>query len=373
MTHIRPLGYDQGRCAALLEQQSLSGIVLTSPENVFYTTGLPVTRGHRNPILFGLANHFPSYCLLRSDGSPIMITWTGAIGGHDFWVKDVRTTFRRGDTTELLLSAVANTFQPGDRIGVESSMPLSIANGIKQRVKGAELIESDPVMDTLRMTKSQDEITMLSRSLDIAEKTVERLQQDMTEETTVFQLITNASRTVYDLGATGVDHMTIAIGHSNPEIPMDLQSRPGDLVVLDIGAILEGYVSDNRRLAHIGRIEDDLRKLNGVMADIVVQTGMSAKPGSSFGDLCLVAERLYKEHGMPPMFLSAGHTIGIQTEERWITRGSDVRFGEGVVFNVELYSMLKPGTYVGTEDTFVVASGGVKQLSHLPHEIKEIG
>ena len=34
--------------------------------------------------------------------------------------------------------------------------------------------------------------------------------------------------------------------------------------------------------------------------------------------------------------------------------------------------MLKPGTYVGTEDTFVVTSSGVRQLSHLPHEIKEV-
>jgi len=69
--------------------------------------------------------------------------------------------------------------------------------------------------------------------------------------------------------------MTIAIGHSNPR-----SDRPacqgGDIVVLDVGAIFEGYVSDNRRLAYIGKVEEDLRKLNATMAEIVVQTGMSA-------------------------------------------------------------------------------------------------
>ena len=180
-----------------------------------------------------------------------------------------------------------STFAPGARIGVESSMPLSIANKIKQQVKDAELVVSDEIMDTMRMTKSEGEIAMLSRSLDIAEKTVELVERDMTPETTVFQLITNASRTVYDLGATGLDHMTIAIGHSNPEIPVDIHSKEGDIVVLDVGAIVEGYVSDNRRLAHIGKADDDLRKLNQKMVEIVVQTGMSAASGKTFGELCL--------------------------------------------------------------------------------------
>ena len=117
----------------------------------------------------------------------------------------------------------------------------------------------------------------------------------------------------------------------------DLPAKSGDIVVLDVGAIFEGYVSDNRRLAHIGKVEDDLRKLNATMAEIVVQTGMSAAPGVSFGDLCIKAEQLHKERGLPPMFLSAGHTIGIQTEETWISKGSNVKFGEGVLFNIELY------------------------------------
>ena len=161
-------------------------------------------------------------------------------------------------------------------------MPYSIARRIQQKVKDAELVVSDDIFDTLRITKSKDEIEMLTKSLDIAETTVERVQKEMTRETTVFQLITNASKTVYELGATGVDHMTIAIGQSNPEIPQDLHSKEGDIVVLDVGAILEGYVSDNRRLAHIGKVEDDMRRLNETMAYIVVRTGMKRETRHDF-------------------------------------------------------------------------------------------
>ena len=81
--YIKPLGYDPDKCRALMEQKSLSGMVLTSGENVFYTTGLAVTRGHRKPDSYRATgeNQFPSFSVLHPDGSPIMITWMGALGG----------------------------------------------------------------------------------------------------------------------------------------------------------------------------------------------------------------------------------------------------------------------------------------------------
>ncbi len=51
-----------------------------------------------------------------------------------------------------------------------------------------------------------------------------------------------------------MDHATISIGKSNPEILEDFKGTAGDLIVLDVGAILDGYVSDTRRLAHLGKV-----------------------------------------------------------------------------------------------------------------------
>ncbi len=78
------------------------------------------------------------------------------------------------------------------------------------------------------------------------------------------------------------------------------------------------------------------------------------------------------EHRRDPLFLNAGHSIGIQTEEVWLVRESTRKIEENMVFNVELYSPLGPGTYVGTEDTFLVTGAGGEQLSRMPHEIVEV-
>jgi Xaa-Pro aminopeptidase len=230
----------------------------------------------------------------------------------------------------------------------------------------------DEVFDALRAVKSQEEIRMLSDSLGIAEATVGRLQREMTPRVTGHGLVSSAKRIMYELGATGVDHTTIAIGNTNPEIPEDVTAKSDDLIVLDVGSILHGYVSDNRRLAYIGSVPRALREKNETMAKMVVDTGMSARIGMSFPEMCGKTESRYADLGMDPMFLSVGHTIGIQTEELWITRDSPKKFEKGMVFNIELYTRVEPATYVGTEDTFVLQDDGCKRISTLSHDIAEI-
>jgi Xaa-Pro aminopeptidase len=368
---IKPLGYDPARCRKLLQERGLDGMILTSNDNVFYTTGLPVTRGHQNPILFALSNKFPPYSVVDSEGNPSSIVWAGAIGRHELWTKEVLTSYFPNGTTEELLSLIPEKFPKGARVGIEASMPYQLGQVIKTKIDGIEFVGIDGLMDELRLVKSPEEISKMKASLEIAEKVEERLFSEMTPDWSVFKLVSRSKQLIYEEGGTGVDHATIAIGKSNPEILEDFKGATGDLVVLDVGAILDGYVSDTRRLGHIGQeVPQDLSDLNKTMTDIVVDTGIkSLRPGKTFSDVCGEVEARFLEHKRDPLFLSAGHSIGIQTEEEWIVRESTRTIRENMIFNIELYSALKPGVYVGTEDTFLVTHSGGEQLTRVPHEI----
>ena len=100
-----------------------------------------------------------------------------------------------------------------------------------------------------------------------------------------------------------MDHATISIGNSNPEILEDFKGKTDDLIVLDVGAILDGYVSDTRRLAHLGKIPEELRELNRNMAEIVEETGEAFRPGRTFSEICAEVEARYMEHHRDPLFL----------------------------------------------------------------------
>ncbi len=372
MAFIRPIGYDPEKCRRMMEEEDLSGILLTSNENVFYATGLPVTRGQVNPILFALWNQFPSYAVVQKDGMPSMVTWGGALGGHEFWVKDIRSAWMRNGTTEEALDLIGDSFKGKTRVGIESSAPYGFIEAVRKTLPEAELVVADEIMEDMRSVKSAEEVEVMRGSLAITEKAVEKLENEITREMTTHQLITKAKLLLYEFGATGVDHATMALGMANPEIPDDIPAKPGDLAILDIGAILNGYVSDSRRLAMIGRVPVEVRELNESMATIVTETGKSASPGMTFAELCSAADTKHAEFKIEPMFASTGHTLGIQTEEWWISRESGRRFAVGMVFNIELYSRTESNLIIGTEDTFVVTETGTKQLTRLPHEIFEV-
>jgi len=370
MALIKPLGYNPSRAKSLLEARELSGMILTSNDNVFYSTGIPVTRGQQNPILFALSNKYPPYAVVDSNGMPLPIVWAGAIGHHELWTKEFLTSLFPNGTTEELLTLIEQKFQSGARIGIESSMPHQLAEVIRDKIRGIEFVIIDDLIDELRLTKTEAEISRLKESLQITEKVEGAIFSEIRSDWSVFKLASRSKQLIYEYGGTGVDHATVSIGRSNPEILEDLKGAPGDIIVLDVGAILDGYVSDTRRLGHIGAVPEDLADLNNVMTDIVVETGeKSLKPGNDFSTVCAEVEARFLEHKLDPLFFSAGHSIGIQTEEIWITRDSTRKIQENMIFNIELYSPLKTGVYVGTEDTFLVKSSGGERLSRLPHEV----
>lgn len=370
MALIKPLGYDPEKARMLLEERDLAGMILTSNDNVFYATGLPVTRGQQNPILFALSNMFPPYAVINSSGMPIPIVWAGAIGNHELWTKEYLTSYFPKGTTEELIPMIEAKFKAGSRIGVESLMPYQLAEVIKSKVPDAHFEVIDDLMDELRIIKTPAEISKMKDSLSIAERVEETILSEIRADWSVFKIVSRSKQLIYEFGGTGVDHATIAIGKSNPEILEDSRGTPGDLVVLDVGAILDGYVSDTRRLGVIGEVSQDLKELNRIMTDIVIETGRkSLRPGKGFSEVCAEVEARFLEQKRDPLFLSAGHTIGIQTEEVWITRDSTRKVQENMIFNIELYSPLRPGVYVGTEDTFLVGGSGGEQLTHVSHEV----
>jgi Xaa-Pro aminopeptidase len=172
-------------------------------------------------------------------------------------------------------------------------------------------------------------------------------------------------------GAHGVDHVTVAFGPANPEIALDEEIEENQIVTLDLGAVYEGYVSDNRRLVYTGQVPQGLAELHGRLCRIVADMGAALQPGKTFGELNAYAYDLYAREGLDPMFLHVGHSIGLHVDEAWMLPDDPTVIEKGMVLNVELYSLSDEGVMVGDEETFVVTGGAPEKLSRLPVDILE--
>jgi Xaa-Pro aminopeptidase len=369
-----PVGLDAARLVAGIRERGLGGLVLTSPENVFYTTGFTTLPSAGNPILYGLRNRLPFYCHVDPEGRRTLLCWGFAAEGVEFGVDDVVGFGDRAGAFEALERITRERSDLSKPLGIEASCSVEVAENIG-RVGGAPpAIVADELLASLRLIKSDAEVALLRKSLEIVEHVVGELYDVMSPEMTRVDLIQEAKSRAFRLGATGIGHATFWFAQANPELAIPEPLVPGSLVTLDLGLMYEGYSSDTRRYAYAGEPPASLVERYDVMVEIVDAVGEALSPGRSYKEVFDLAVRLYDEAGFPPLgrFNHTGHNIGIETEEEWLDDRADRLVEPGMVINIELYSTAETGQQIGNEETYVITSAGPERISVLPRTIRAI-
>jgi Xaa-Pro aminopeptidase len=183
----------------------------------------------------------------------------------------------------------------------------------------------------------------------------------------------HAKRALLENGADGVGHVTFTFGTTNPEIALDERLAPDQLAVLDLGGIVDGYCSDNRRYAYAGEVPAELNSQHETMVAIVDAVGEALVPGTPYREIQELTRSLHRDHGVPLMarFTHAGHNIGLETEEEWIVDDSDATIRSGMVINIELYCTTSTGQQIGDEETYVIEDAP-RRISVLPRPIRSV-
>jgi len=362
------VGLDRQALVEGMAQAGLQTMLLTSPENVFYTTGYTTLPSAGNPILYTLRNRLPYFGLVDASGETTLLCWGFSTEGVDFGADKI-VGFNSYPTA---LEALAEAVKGSTVIGVESTCPLYVIDVLKEA--GVATAPADGVLQGLRLIKSSEEVARLRRSTEIIEKTAEELfpllQVGMLRST----IMREARYRLMRNGSIGISHLTFSFGDSNPEVEADEPLVVGSLVTLDLGGVYEGYCSDNRRYAYVGEIPDSVEHTYRAMVNIVDGVGAALKPGVSYAELYELALRLYDEYDMTPMdrFTHVGHNIGLETEEEWLTNDPTRQIEAGMVINIELYTFGPTGHQIGNEETYIVTAAGPERISVLPREIYRV-
>jgi len=368
---FKPAGLDRTRLFAMLKAQKLDGIFLSSPENVFYTTGYPTLPGSGNPIVYALRNQLPYFSFIGSDEQITLLCWGGAAMGIDYGTEDVRMFFTYPMSVDELVAFIGEKLHPGCTVGVESTFPHYAVQLLQEHARPANILIADDILHQLRLIKSTAEIERIRRSTHFVDQTLIELAQNLRLGMSRLELIQEAKYRMIKNGAQGIDHVTVAFGSANPEVALGETLEENQIVTLDLGAVYEGYVSDNRRLAYTGTVPETLKQLHQKLCWVVAEMGKALRPGKSFAELHAYAYDLYAQAGVDPLFLHVGHSIGLQVDEHWLMGDDQTTVEKGMVLNIELYSPSDEGVMVGDEETFVVTGGEPEKLSTLPVDIIE--
>jgi Xaa-Pro dipeptidase len=351
---MQPIGFDTKKFSTTMEKKGIDILIASSPENVFYTSGLPVRHAEHNPILFSLSNLVPSLVVIRKDGEESVIAW--AIFDPSFtWVKDVRGIFNRGELTETLTTLVQEAGINEPTIAVESAMPLYQYEALKNAFPQARFEKADDILLEIRLIKTPEEIDRIKKSTHIAEKTILAMYHELREGITDFDLLTVAKTTMIKEGATGWDHVTMSLGASDPEAPgTGVKMKKNEMTRFDIGAIYKGYFSDVSRHAVLGQIPTGVEKIIGEIVDVQKQCTDAIEPGVATLEVLNMATEAFEKMGEEvPLF------DPLTSSERV--------FEAGMVFDLEFWAPFEPynNRLIGMEDTYLVKKTGCERISTL--------
>ncbi len=240
---------------------------------------------------------------------------------------------------------------------------------------GAELVATENVIEQLRRVKDAGELERMREAARIADDALANVRPLLATGVTEQEFAIALDFEIRKLGASGNSFETIVAAGPNGAKP---HARPssrvietGELVVLDFGAIVDGYCSDMSRTVCAGEPSAELQHMVDVVAESQRAGVAAVKAGVKAADVDKVCRDVIAEAGWGEAFMhSTGHGVGLDIHEApWVSAVSTDTLAPGHVVTVE------PGVYleglggVRIEDTVVVTDDGCYPLTNTTKEL----
>jgi methionyl aminopeptidase len=98
-------------------------------------------------------------------------------------------------------------------------------------------------------------------------------------------------------------------------IPGERRLAEGDIIGLDLGAVVDGFYGDAARTVAVGRVSDEARRLMRVTQEALYAAVSLCRPGKRVGDLGHAIQRHAETNGYSVVREFVGHGIGTSLHE----------------------------------------------------------
>lgn len=163
---------------------------------------------------------------------------------------------------------------------------------------------------------------------------------------------------------------TSACPHHVPS--KDVRLAKDDIILIDIGAKVNGYCGDMTRTFCLGEPDKKIASIHKIVYDAQKFVLNNLKAGLTGREVDSMAREYLLAHGYKDEFShSLGHGIGINVHERpYASQRSDEVLKENMVVSVEPGVYLEGEGGIRIEDIVVIKNDGIINLTNLSKEIK---
>ncbi|WP_306154444.1 Xaa-Pro peptidase family protein [Roseovarius sp. MMSF_3281] len=351
------------RAQARMGNAGLGALLLTTEPDVRYFSGY-LTRFWESPCRAW-------YLIVPAHGEPIaVIPAIGAALMGKTWINDIRTwpaPDPDDDGISLLAEALAEVGGPvglPSHQGMALRMPLADLEAMKAR-SGLAFTDDRGIVAGLRAVKSQAETAKIAQACAIAGRAFDRVGEIAAPGVALSRVFRDFQRLLLEEGADWVPYLA---GGAGPEGYADVISpasdaplETGEVLMLDTGAVWDGYFCDYDRNFSIGAASDMQRAAHTRLIEATQAGFEAARPGARACDVWrAMADVVDGGEGAGRL----GHGLGMQlTEGLSLTAKDQTVLEPGMVITLEPGVHLRPGKIMVHEEDIVITDGTAKPLS----------
>jgi len=352
-----------------LKDQQIDAAFISSPDNVFYLTRFRCEPHER---LLGLVVFQEKEPLLICPGMEVDDARNAG------WDKEILGYSDSDNPWNLAEERIQSRIPKVQSWAVEKDhLNLSRYEELSNRFEHAHFISADNILNELRLLKDEQEIELIKRACELVDFAVEVGANELAEGKTELDIIAAIEYEIKKKGA-GMSFDPLVLTGANAASPHGIPGltkiERGQLVLMDLGVVYNGYCSDITRTLAFGEISDRQKEIYETVLKAEEAAVKLTRPGEKAKELDQTARNIIRDAGFGEYFTHRlGHGLGISVHEfPSMTETNEMELEPGMVFTIE------PGIYipgvagVRIEDDVLVTEDGVEVLTQYPKTLQII-
>jgi Xaa-Pro aminopeptidase len=242
---------------------------------------------------------------------------------------------------------------------------------LKNGFPGVEWVPIPNPVKELRAIKEPKEIAALKKAQNLTWRGIEKVFSELKEGITEEELALEFEIFCRKNGASALSFSTNISFGENSAYPHyragKARLKKGQVVLIDVGAIVDQYNGDMTRICHFGKPDERIVHFEKLVSHAQKKAMAHIRPGVKIGELDQIVQDEFDKANVKPLYThSLGHGIGLEAHEfpkiRFDGEDKNVVLQSGMVFTVEP-GLYQPGVGgVRIEDMVVVTETGYEIL-----------
>jgi Xaa-Pro dipeptidase len=275
---------------------------------------------------------------------------------------------------ERPFGALRRAFQDGGigsaNIGLEEQVRFSVFEGMRKEIPAAEFVDATPVTAGCRTIKSKAEIALMQRAADVTIEAYRAGLATLREGMTPRELSDNIGAAYKALGFRGEVSVSIGRNTAFPHGSTVAQTlREGDMILLDDGCSVDGYLSDITRAVVFGKPSARQKQIWNLERQAQDAAFAACRLGAACEAVDFAARKVIVDAGFGPGYKlpglphRTGHGIGLDIHEwNYMVKGNKTPLEAGMCFSDE--PMIVDGEFgVRLEDCIYMTEDGARFFS----------